>query len=232
MPCFTVMPVAVFVYSMGLTQHEFGVDNVKAIVNLALSRGMLGRDKCGIMPMRGHSGDQGGGECGAEPDKFQVDFQSTTKAPAVSLTSGATPFLPGPGLRVPEMIEAASNGDLDFLYSIGGNLLETMPDRNFIASALEKVAVRVHQDIVLNSSMLLDAKQAVLILPGQTRYEQRGGGTTTSTERRIRFTLRFPDIRLATRCRSGRYPPLSAAMPCPTASSCFPMRTRRASATR
>ena len=65
---------AVFVYSTGLTQHEFGVDNVKAIVNLALSRGMLGRDKCGIMPMRGHSGDQGGGDCGAEPDKFPGGF--------------------------------------------------------------------------------------------------------------------------------------------------------------
>ena len=65
---------AVFVYSMGLTQHEFGVDNVKAIVNLALSRGMLGRDKCGIMPIRGHSGVQGGGECGAEPDKFPGGF--------------------------------------------------------------------------------------------------------------------------------------------------------------
>ena len=90
------------------------------------------------------------------------------------------------------MIEAASKGELNFLYSIGGNLLETMPDRKFIARALEKVAVRVHQDIVLNSSMLLDAEQAVLILPGQTRYEQRGGGTTTNTERRIRFTPEIP----------------------------------------
>ncbi|HSF59441.1 MAG TPA: molybdopterin dinucleotide binding domain-containing protein, partial [Candidatus Binatia bacterium] len=90
------------------------------------------------------------------------------------------------------MIEAANNGELDFLYSIGGNLLETMPDRNFVARALEKVPVRVHQDIMLNSSMLLDAEQAVLLLPGQTRYEQRGGGTSTSTERRIRFTPEIP----------------------------------------
>ena len=52
--------------------------------------------------------------------------------------------------------------------------------------------MRVHQDIVLNSSMLLEAEQAVLILPGQTRYEQRGGGTSTSTERRIRFTPEIP----------------------------------------
>jgi predicted molibdopterin-dependent oxidoreductase YjgC len=90
------------------------------------------------------------------------------------------------------MIEAASEGELNFIYSIGGNLLETMPDRRFVARALEKVPVRVHQDIVLNSSMLLDAKQAVLILPAQTRYEQRGGGTSTSTERRIRFTPEIP----------------------------------------
>jgi len=179
---------AVFVYSMGLTQHEFGVDNVKAIVNLALSRGMLGRDKCGIMPIRGHSGVQGGGECGAEPDKFPGGFPVNEESARRFSNLWRHPVPSRPGLRVPEMIEAASNGDLNFLYSIGGNLLETMPDRNFIARALEKIAVRVHQDIVLNTSMLLDAEQAVLILPGQTRYEQRGGGTSTNTERRIRFT--------------------------------------------
>jgi len=183
---------AVFVYSTGLTQHEFGVDNVKAIVNLALIRGMLGRDKCGIMPMRGHSGDQGAGECGAEPDKFPGGFSVNDESARRVSNLWRHPVPSTPGLRVPEMIEAASNSDLGFLYSIGGNLLETMPNRNFIARALERVAVRVHQDIVLNSSMLLDAEQAVLILPGQTRYEQRGGGTTTNTERRIRFSPEIP----------------------------------------
>ena len=183
---------AVFVYSMGLTQHEFGVDNVKAIVNLALSRGMIGRNKCGIMPIRGHSGVQGGGECGAEPDKFPGGFSVTDESARRFSNLWRHPVPSKPGLKVPEMIEAASRGELDFLYSIGGNLLETMPDRNFIARALERVAVRIHQDIVLNTSMLLDAEEAVLILPAQTRYEQRGGGTTTSTERRIRFTPEIP----------------------------------------
>jgi molybdopterin-dependent oxidoreductase alpha subunit len=183
---------AVFVYSTGLTQHEFGVDNVKAIVNLALIRGMLGRDKCGIMPIRGHSGDQGAGECGAEPDKFPGGFSVNDESARRVSNLWRHPVPSTPGLRVPEMIEAASNSDLGFLYSIGGNLLETMPNRNFIARALERVAVRVHQDIVLNSSMLLDAEQAVLILPGQTRYEQRGGGTITNTERRIRFSPEIP----------------------------------------
>lgn len=182
----------VFVYSTGLTQHEFGVENVKAIVNLALSRGMLGRDKCGIMPIRGHSSIQGGSDCGAEADKFPGGFPVNEESARRFSNLWRHPIPSRPGLRVPEMIEAASHDELNFLYSIGGNLLETMPDRNFTARALEKVAVRVHQDIVLNSSMLLDAEQAVLILPGQTRYEQRGGGTATNTERRIRFSPEIP----------------------------------------
>jgi predicted molibdopterin-dependent oxidoreductase YjgC len=71
-----------------------------------------------------------------------------------------------------------------------------MPDPEFVAAALGKVRVRVHQDIVLNSSMLLDAEEAVVLLPGQTRYEQRSGGTSTSTERRIRFTPEIPGHRI------------------------------------
>ena len=179
---------AVLVYSMGLTQHEFGVDNVKAIVNLALSRGMLGREKCGIMPIRGHSGVQGGGECGSEPDKFPGGFAVNDDSARRFSNLWYHPVPSNPGLKVPQMIEAAHRGEIKFLYSIGGNLYETMPDPEFVAAALNKVRVRVHQDIVLNTSMLLDAEEAVVLLPGQTRYEQRGGGTSTSTERRIRFT--------------------------------------------
>jgi molybdopterin-dependent oxidoreductase alpha subunit len=183
---------SVLVYSMGLTQHEFGVDNVKAIVNLALARGMLGREKCGIMPIRGHSGVQGGGECGSEPDKFPGGFPVNDENARRFSNLWHHPVPSNPGLKVPQMIEAAHEGELKFLYSIGGNLLETMPDRNFVAQALARVPVRVHQDIVLNSSMLLDPEDIVLLLPGQTRYEQRSGGTSTSTERRIRFTPEIP----------------------------------------
>src|SRR5690625_2910690 len=58
---------AVFVWSMGLTQHRFGTDNVSQVANLALLRGFLGREHCGLMPIRGHSGVQGSGEMGADP---------------------------------------------------------------------------------------------------------------------------------------------------------------------
>src|SRR5438309_3956215 len=65
---------AVFVWSMGITHHRFGVDNVKAIVNLGLAGGIVGRAKCGLMPIRGHSGVQGGSEMGANPKDFGLGF--------------------------------------------------------------------------------------------------------------------------------------------------------------
>ena len=187
---------AVFAYGMELTQHEFGVDNVKSIVNLALARGMLGREKCGIMPIRGHSGAQGGGECGAGPDKFPGGFAVNDDTARRFSNLWHHPVPSKPGLKAPRMTEAAHDGAIKFLYSIGGNLLETMSDPKFVADALAKVPLRVHQDIVLNTSMLLDAEGTVVLLPGQTRYEQHSGGTSTSTERRIRFTPEIPGHRI------------------------------------
>ncbi|MEX0802959.1 MAG: FdhF/YdeP family oxidoreductase [Candidatus Binatia bacterium] len=213
---------AVFVYSTGLTQHEFGVDNVKAIVNLALARGMLGREKCGIMPIQGHSGVQGGGECGAEPDKFPGGFAVDDVSARRFSNLWKHPIPSTPGLKVPHMIEAAHQGELKFLYSIGGNLLETMPDRKFVAEALQRVPLRIHQDIVLNSSMLLDAQEAVLILPGQTRYEQRGGGTTTSTERRIRFTPEIPGHRIGESLPEWEIPVMIGRKAMPNGDLLFP----------
>ena len=213
---------AVFVYSVGLTQHEFGVNNVKAIVNLALARGMLGREKCGIMPLRGHSGVQGGGECGSEPDKFPGGFAVDDANARRFSNLWKHPIPSRPGLKLPHMIEAAHREELKFLYCIGGNLLETMPDRTFVANALQRVPVRIHQDIVLNSSMLLDAPEAVLLLPGQTRYEQRGGGTSTSTERRIRFTPEIPGHRIGETRPEWEIPALIGRKAMPNGDLLFP----------
>jgi len=190
----------VFVYSMGLTQHRFGVDNVKALVNLALARGFLGREKCGIMPIRGHSGVQGGGECGVDPDKLPGGFEVANAADRARFEQlWGAPIPAWPGHRTLQMLEAAHEGETDFFYSLGGNLLETMPDRSYMQEALSKVKLRVHQDIVLNTSALLPG-QIVVLLPAQTRYETPGGGTATSTERRIRFT---PEI-VGPRIREAR----------------------------
>ena len=213
---------AVFVYSMGLTQHEFGVDNVKAVVNLALARGMLGREKCGIMPIRGYSGVQGGGECGCEPDRFPGSFEVNEANARRFSNVWRHPVPSTPGLQVPQMIEAAHRGELDFLYSIGGNLRESMPDRKYVEEALARISVRVHQDIFLSRSMLVDAAELVVVLPGQTRYEQRDGGTTTSTDRRVRFTPKIPGHVIVVSLPEWEIPCLVARHAMPNGELLFP----------
>ena len=96
------------------------------------------------------------------------------------------------GLSTVPMVKAAYAGEIDFLYNVGGNLLHTMPDPDRVAEAMGRVGMRIHQDIVVNASMLIDPGEVLILLPAQTRYEQRGGGTSTSTERRIRFSPEIP----------------------------------------
>lgn len=179
---------AVICYSMGLTQHAHGVDNVRAIVDLALARGMIGREKCGIMPIRGHSGVQGGGECGVDPQRFPGGLDINEESAKRFGTLWGHPVPGEPGMFTGEMMEAILRRDMDLLYCLGGNLRETMPDPRAMEVALGRARHRIHQDIVLNTSTVVEPGEAVLVLPAQTRYEQRSGGTSTSTERRIRFT--------------------------------------------
>lgn len=188
---------AVFVYSMGLTQYEFGVENVKMVVNLALARGMIGRKNCGILPIRGHSGVQGAAECGADADKLPGAVDITDENCERFEREYQHPLPRRRGLRAAHLLDRAGEQGLDVLYLVGGNHLETMPDRHHARRALENVKLRVHQDIVLNSSTLLDSKGTVIVLPAQTRYEQKGGGTSTSTERRIRYSPEIPGPRIA-----------------------------------
>ncbi len=188
---------AVFVYSMGLTQYEFGVDNVRMVVSLALARGMIGRPGTGVMPIRGHSGVQGSAECGADPEKLPGAVAMTDEHVARFEAAWNHRIPRQGGLRAADLLDRAGESGLDVLYLIGGNHLETMPDRKHARRALSSVKLRIHQDIVLNSSTLLPAEEAVLVLPAQTRYEQRSGGTSTSTERRIRYTPEIPGPRLA-----------------------------------
>jgi molybdopterin-dependent oxidoreductase alpha subunit len=186
----------VFVWSMGITQHRFGVDNVKAIVNLALARGFIGREKCGVMPIRGHSGVQGGAEVGCVPDRYPGGL-AVNRENAAALER-VWRFRPptAAGLNAVEMIGRADEGGLDVLYAIGGNFLETLPEPAFVERALGRVPLRVHQDIVVTKQMLVDPAETVVLLPATTRYEQRGGGTETSTERRIYFNPEIPGRRI------------------------------------
>lgn len=178
---------AIFIWSMGVTMHQSGVDNVRSLVNLALARGNIGREGAGLMPIRGHSGVQGGGEMGATPNYLPggVALNSEHRQRLSKLWGFELPEKPG--RFVVEMVDAAAEGKLDLLYSVGSNLFGVLPDPKYVRHALENVALRVHHDIVMNHQMLLPAREAVLILPATTRYEMVGGNTETSTERRVIF---------------------------------------------
>jgi molybdopterin-dependent oxidoreductase alpha subunit len=187
---------AVFVWSMGITQHECGEDNVRSIINLALTKGFVGREGCGLMPIRGHSGVQGGAEMGCYTTAFPGG-KSITPENAQQLSAQWGFAVPATlGLTASEMIDAAHGGTLDVLCSVGGNFLEVLPDPNYVEAALQRVPLRVHMDIVLSSQMLVEPADTVVLLPATTRYEVPGGVTETSTERRVIFSPEVPGRRI------------------------------------
>lgn len=178
----------VLVWSMGATQHAYGEDNVRAIVNLGLAKGFVGRTGCGLMPIRGHSGVQGGAEMGAYSTVFPGGVPVGEESAAELSRRWGFDVPSSPGLVAPAMIDAAHRGDLEVLFSAGGNFLEVMPEPGFVEEALGRVPLRVHMDIVMSSQMLVEPADEVILLPAATRYETPGGVTETSTERRIIFS--------------------------------------------
>jgi molybdopterin-dependent oxidoreductase alpha subunit len=189
---------AVLVWSMGITQHEFGEDNVRAIINLGLTKGFVGRPNCGLMPIRGHSGVQGGAEMGAYATVLPGGLPITPENAERFTKLWGFDVSAVPGLTAPEMIDAGHRGELDVLVSSGGNFLEVLPDPKYCRQALQRIPLRVHIDICLSSQMLVEPASdgAVLLLPAQTRYEMVGGVTETSTERRVIFSPEIPGPRL------------------------------------
>ena len=188
---------AIIVWSMGITQHAYGSDNVRAIVNLQLAKGNIGREHTGLMPIRGHSGVQGGAEMGGQPSAYVMGFpvnEDNAKAFAAPEKWGFEP--PSwKGLTAAHMVLAAERGEIDALWQSGGNFKSTLPEPDLVDRALGKIKLRVHQDIVANPTMFVEPADTVVLLPSRTRYEQRGGGTETSTERRIIYSPEIPGPR-------------------------------------
>jgi molybdopterin-dependent oxidoreductase alpha subunit len=182
---------AVHVWSMGITHHRDSADGVRGIVNVALAQGSVGRDGVGLMPIRGHSGVQGGAEMGAYATALPGGLPVDPAAAAALAGAWGFPVPDRPGLTAPEMVEAAGRGELDVLWMSGGNFLDVLPDPSAVRAALGRVPLRVHQDVVVTSQMLVEGDDVVL-LPVATRYEQEGGGTETTTERRIVFSPELP----------------------------------------
>src|SRR5512138_609241 len=183
-------PNAHFVWSMGLTQHTHGVETIRALVNVGLARGLPGRANRGLMPIRGHSGVQGGAEVGCVPSPGEAAL-----ARWQDLWGFAVPR--AKGLTANDQVEASADGKIDVFWIVGGNFLETISGAARNRAALARPGLRIHQDIVVSSAMLVDPSDTVLLLPAATRYETPGGVTETSTERRIIFSPEIPGRRIA-----------------------------------
>lgn len=134
---------AVFAWGMGITHHQHGVDNVEAIANLALLRGMVGRRYAGLLPLRGHSNVQGIGTIGVKPVLAQEVFDNIERHLQVSLPTH-------PGMDTMACLAAAHNGEIDVALVMGGNLYEATPDSRWAEQALDNIGCKVFLTTTLN----------------------------------------------------------------------------------
>lgn len=181
----------VFIWSMGITQHTHGSEGVAAICTLGLSQGFVGSEGNGLMPIRGHSGVQGGAEMGAYATVFPGRAITEEGADELEALWGFRPPAEV-GMNTTQMLRAAERDELDLLYAVGGNFRGVLPQPDQVDAALEKIPYRIHQDIFLTPQMFLDPTEAVYLLPARTRYEHRDGVTETTTERRVIFSPHVP----------------------------------------
>lgn len=169
------------VYSMGITQHAHGTDNVKALANLAMVTGNIGRESTGVNPLRGQSNVQGACDMGALPNVYP-GYQKVDD-PAVrakfSKAWGDAKLSEKPGLTVVEMMNAAHAGTIKGLYIMGENPMVSDPNTNHVREALEHLDFLMVQDIFLTET----AQLADIVLPACLSLEK--DGTFTNTERRV-----------------------------------------------
>lgn len=168
---------AIFLWAMGITHHGHGVDNVTAIANLALARGMVGRPHAGLLPIRGHSNIQGVGSVGFMPH-LRAQFLK-----AMEEIYGLKPPADR-GLDSMASLEAAQAGQMDFALFLGGNFYAANPDAEFAREALSRVKTAVHVHTKLNQGHVCVAPEreggAVLILPTCARDEELQATTQES----------------------------------------------------
>ena len=168
------------VYSMGITQHTTGTDNVMSLANLAMVTGNLGREAVGVNPLRGQNNVQGSCDMGALPNVFP-GYQSITDAAIREKFEKAwnVKLDDKVGLTVVEIMHQAAAGKIKGLYIMGENPMVSDPDLGHVKQALEKLEFLVVQDIFLTET----AQLADVVLPVASFAEKQG--TFTNTERRV-----------------------------------------------
>jgi formate dehydrogenase major subunit len=174
-------PAASILYTMGITQHTTGVDNVKSLANLAMLCGNVGVRGGGVNPLRGQNNVQGACDMGGLPNVYTGyqkvdDLVARSKMESVWGVKG----LPDkPGLAATDMMDRAHHGEIKAMYIVGENPMVSDPDLNHTKASLERLSFLVVQDIFLTET----AQLAHVVLPAASFAEK--DGTFTNTERKV-----------------------------------------------
>ncbi|MFM1817713.1 MAG: hypothetical protein RL364_573 [Pseudomonadota bacterium] len=173
-------PNSAIYYGLGVTEHAQGSTMVLGIANLAMACGMVGREGVGINPLRGQNNVQGSCDMGSFPHELPGyrHISDTTVRSQFEAAWGVT-LSPEPGLRIPNMFEAALDGSFRGLYCQGEDIVQSDPNTQHVTAALSAMDCIVVQDIFLNET----AQYAHVFLPGSSFLEK--DGTFTNAERRI-----------------------------------------------
>ncbi len=173
-------PNAAIYYGLGVTEHAQGSTAVMAIANLAMATGNVGREGVGVNPLRGQNNVQGSCDMGSFPHELP-GYRHVADGTVRSQFEQAwgVDIQPEPGLRIPNMFDAALDGSFKGLYCQGEDIVQSDPDTQHVAAALAAMECIVVQDIFLNET----AKYAHVFLPGSSFLEK--DGTFTNAERRI-----------------------------------------------
>ncbi|MFS8039999.1 formate dehydrogenase subunit alpha [Xanthobacter sp. AM33] len=167
-------------YGLGVTEHSQGSTTVMAIANLAMATGNVGRNGVGVNPLRGQNNVQGSCDMGSFPHElpgYRHISDDATRATFESLWG--VPLDDEPGLRIPNMFDAAVDGTFKGLYVQGEDILQSDPDTKHVSAGLAGLECLIVQDLFLNET----ANYAHVFLPGCSFLEK--DGTFTNAERRI-----------------------------------------------
>ena len=172
---------AMICWTLGITEHHNAVDNVLALINLALLTGHVGKYGSGLNPLRGQNNVQGGGDMGALPDRL-TGFQHVENAALREKFEKhwGVKVPPHKGWHLSQMFEAIERGELRALYVIGENPLQSEADQNHARHLLESLDFLLAQDMFLTKT----AELADVVLPASAAWCETEG-TVTNSERRV-----------------------------------------------
>jgi predicted molibdopterin-dependent oxidoreductase YjgC len=178
-------------WTLGITEHHNAVDNVRALINLALLCGQVGRYGSGVCPLRGQNNVQGGGDMGAIPNKFPGGQDTEDPVSIAKFEHAWNATLPRKnGWNLTDMFHAVERGELDTLYIIGENPAQSEADQEHAMELLRSLKHLIVQDIFLTKT----GEQAEVVFPASATWCE-SDGTVTSSERRVQ------------RCRKALDPP-------------------------